>query len=152
MALQNIWSVYDCGGGENDIMILWLFIIGFLSGIISGMGIGGGTILIPALSIFFDYEQHTAQNFNLIYFIPTAIIALFTHAKSGNIQKKGLLKIILFGIVGASLGAVLAINMEADILRKCFGVFLFIMGIYEIFKKNKKTEKVKEEQVGYGGQ
>ena len=86
-------------------MIFLLIIIGFLSGIISGMGIGGGTILIPALSIFFDYEQHTAQNFNLIYFIPTAIIALFTHAKSGNIEKKGLFKIILFGLVGAGAGA-----------------------------------------------
>ena len=50
-------------------MIFLLFLIGLVSGIISGMGIGGGTILIPALSIFFDYEQHTAQNFNLIYFI-----------------------------------------------------------------------------------
>ncbi|MCI8805346.1 MAG: sulfite exporter TauE/SafE family protein [Clostridiales bacterium] len=119
-------------------MIFLLIIIGFLSGIISGMGIGGGTILIPALSIFFDYEQHTAQNFNLIYFIPTAIIALFTHAKSGNIEKKGLFKIILFGLVGAGAGAFLAVNMKADILRKCFGGFLFIMGISEIFKKEKK--------------
>lgn len=121
-------------------MIIWLFIIGFLSGIISGMGIGGGTILIPALSIFFDYNQHTAQTFNLIYFIPTALIALFTHIKSGNVQKKGLGKIISGGFAGAVLGSFLAVNMEADILRKCFGVFLFIMGFYEIFKKKKKAE------------
>jgi len=122
-------------------MIFLLIIIGFLSGIISGMGIGGGTILIPALSIFFDYEQHTAQNFNLIYFIPTAAIALFTHAKSGNIEKKGLFKIILFGLIGAGTGAFLAVNLKADILRKCFGGFLLIMGITEIFRKEKKTKK-----------
>ena len=119
-------------------MIFLLFLIGFVSGIISGMGIGGGTILIPALSIFFDYEQHTAQNFNLIYFIPTAIIALFTHAKSGNIQKKGLFKIIAFGLIGAAAGAFLAVNINSDILRKCFGVFLFIMGISELFNRKGK--------------
>ncbi len=122
-------------------MIIGMVIIGFLSGIISGMGIGGGTILIPALSIFFNYEQHTAQNFNLIYFIPTAIIALFTHAKSGNIEKTVLWKIVLFGLIGAGIGAFAAINMEADILRKCFGGFLLIMGILEIFKKEKKLKR-----------
>jgi len=122
-------------------MIVGIIIIGFLSGIISGMGIGGGTILIPALSIFFNYEQHTAQNFNLIYFIPTALIALFTHAKSGNIEKNVLWKIILFGLIGAGIGAIIAINMEADILRKCFGGFLLIMGISEIFKKTERNKK-----------
>ena len=119
-------------------MIIWLLIIGFLSGIISGMGIGGGTILIPALSIFLGYNQHISQNFNLIYFIPTAIIALFTHSKNGNIEKKILWKIILFGLIGALIGSIVAINLNADILRKCFGGFLLIMGIYEIFKKQKK--------------
>lgn len=122
-------------------MIIGMIIIGFLSGIISGMGIGGGTVLIPALSIFFNYEQHTAQNFNLIYFIPTAIIALFTHVKSGNIEKTVLWKIVLFGLIGAGVGAFVAINIEADILRKCFGGFLLIMGILEIFKKEKKLKR-----------
>ncbi|MDR1913813.1 MAG: TSUP family transporter, partial [Clostridiales bacterium] len=69
-------------------------IIGLLSGIISGMGIGGGTILIPALCILYDTQQQTAQNINLIYFIPTAIIALITHVKQGNIEKKPLPPII----------------------------------------------------------
>ena len=54
---------------------------GFLSGIISGMGIGGGTILIPALSLFLNINQHTAQGVNLLFFIPTAIVALFIHKK-----------------------------------------------------------------------
>lgn len=115
-------------------MILFL-IIGLLSGIISGMGIGGGTILIPALSIFFDLKQHTAQNINLIYFIPTAIIALITHTKSGNIEKKVLWKIIIFGFFGAVIGSIVAINLDSYILRKLFGFFLLFMGICEIFKK-----------------
>ena len=50
-----------------------LILIGLISGIISGMGIGGGTILIPALTIILSMEQNTAQAINLIYFIPTAV-------------------------------------------------------------------------------
>lgn len=122
-------------------MNIWVIVIGYLSGIISGMGIGGGTILIPALSIFFDYDQHTAQNINLIYFIPTAIIALITHAKNGNIEKRVLWKIVIFGFIGAAAGSFIAINMKPDILRKCFGGFLFLMGLSEIFKKEKLTKK-----------
>jgi len=120
--------------------ILIFAIIGLISGIISGMGIGGGTILIPALSIFFGIKQQTAQSINLIYFVPTATIALITHAKHGNIERKVLLPIIGFGLIGAAIGAFVAMGMRADILRKSFGFFLLAMGVYEFFKKEEKTE------------
>ncbi len=111
-------------------------LIGFLSGIISGMGIGGGTILIPALTIFFDVKQQTAQNINLIYFIPTACIALFTHKKNGNIETKIIGKLVLFGLLAAVAGSLIAVNMDPSFLKKLFGGFLLIMGLIEIFKKN----------------
>ena len=63
-----------------------LILIGLISGIISGMGIGGGTILIPALTIILNMEQKTAQAINLIYFIPTAVTAVITHLKANNIE------------------------------------------------------------------
>ncbi len=116
--------------------MIWLCIIGFLSGIISGMGIGGGTILIPALSIFFHYSQHEAQNINLIYFIPTAITALITHVKNKNIEKTVLWKIVIFGFAGAFIGAFIAVGIKPDMLKRIFGVFLLIMGLSEVFKKN----------------
>lgn len=134
MATQNIWNIYDNCFLENDSMII-LFFIGLFSGIISGMGIGGGTILIPALTIFFGFEQKIAQNINLIYFLPTALIAIFTHSKDGNIEKRGLFKIITFGVIGAIIGAILANKMNSDTLKKFFGWFLLLMGISELLKK-----------------
>lgn len=119
-------------------MIL-LFLSGVISGIISGMGIGGGAILIPILTLFFGFEQKLAQNINLIYFIPTAIIAIFVHLKNKTIQKQGLLKIILLGIIGACLGSFIALNLEGQILKKIFGWFLLFMGLNEIFKKQKEA-------------
>ncbi|MCF6466483.1 sulfite exporter TauE/SafE family protein [Clostridium sp. Cult2] len=112
-----------------------LFIIGFLSGIISGMGIGGGAILIPSLVFFGSLKQQEAQGINLIVFIPVAIVALVIHIKEKNIDFKYAKWIILGGIGGAVIGSMLAIKTNPNSLRKYFGLFLLLIGIYEFFKK-----------------
>lgn len=115
-----------------------LFLISILSGIISGMGIGGGTILIPALTIIFKLDQHIAQSINLISFIPIASVAVITHFKNNNIDLKLSSKLILSGILGAVAGSILSSVISSDVLKKLFAVFLFFMGIYEItYKKNR---------------
>ncbi|HHW32468.1 MAG TPA: sulfite exporter TauE/SafE family protein [Clostridiaceae bacterium] len=119
-----------------------LFIIGIISGIISGMGIGGGTVLIPALVLFTRSEQHIAQSVNLIFFIPTAIIALFIHIKNKRIDFKMALPIIIFGLAGAFIGSKLAGNLPGETLKKIFGVFLMFMGIYEVFRKGSKRKRI----------
>jgi len=123
----------------GDDMWIGYAITGFLAGTISGMGIGGGALLIPALGIFFGMGQQSAQSINLLYFIPTAAIAVFTHRKKGNIETKGLLKLVLFGLIGATIGASLAIRIDAEILKRVFGFFLLAMGTIEIFKKKEKA-------------
>lgn len=109
-------------------------VIGLLSGVISGMGIGGGTVLIPALCFFMDLGQQQAQSINLLFFIPTAIVAIIKHKKEGNIDFSMVRPVIIFGIIGAIAGSMVAVNMDGEILRKLFGGFLLIMGIWEIFK------------------
>ncbi len=111
-----------------------LILTGLASGIISGMGIGGGTVLIPALTILVGIDQKTAQAINLIYFIPTAAVALVNHFKNGRIEKKAALKIVPIGVAGAIIGSFIAMRVNPGLLRKCFGVFLGIMGILEIIK------------------
>lgn len=111
-----------------------LILTGFLAGIISGMGIGGGTILIPALTIFMSVEQKTAQAINLIYFIPTAIVAVITHVKEGNIDKGIIKPLIIYGIIGAVAGSLLMNTVSKEMLRTAFGVFLFVLGGMEIWK------------------
>lgn len=119
---------------------------GIISGIISGTGMGGGTILIFILSFMLGIEQHTAQATNLIFFIPTSIVAIIVNLKNKNIDlKKGII-ISIFGILGAIIGANLAIYMDVKMLKKGFGIFLIIVTINEIYsiiklyKKNKKTD------------
>lgn len=115
-----------------------LFLIGLASGIISGMGIGGGAILIPALVIFVKPGQHIAQSVNLLFFIPTAIIALIIHIKNRRIDLKMALPIIITGLFGAFIGSRLAVSLPGPVLRKWFGIFLLVMGGYEMVRKGKK--------------
>lgn len=121
--------------------MMWVALVGFCSGIISGMGIGGGTILIPALLFFTDITQQQAQGVNLIYFVPTAITALITHQKKGNLDWKTARPLAVLGLAGAAAGAFLAVSLESELLRKIFGGFLFLMGLSEIFKKKKGDDK-----------
>ena len=121
--------------------MMWVALVGFCSGIISGMGIGGGTILIPALLFFTDITQQQAQGVNLIYFVPTAITALITHQKKGNLDWKTARPLAVLGLAGAAAGAFLAVSLDSEILRRIFGGFLFLMGLSEIFKKKKGDDK-----------
>lgn len=108
-------------------------IAGFLSGIISGMGIGGGMLLIPALVFFLFVPQQTAQAINLWYFIPTAIIAICIHTKNKTIEFKKSACVILSGVPCALLGAYLALGFDAVLLGKLFGGFLAFFGVKEIY-------------------
>ena len=115
-----------------------LFLIGLLSGIVSGMGIGGGTVLIPAMIFLAGASQHSAQSVNLTAFIPTALVAIYVHCKNKHIRFKLAFHLILAGALGAILGSVLASSMPSQLLRKLFGGFLLLMGIYEFIRKEKK--------------
>ena len=92
-------------------------IIGFFAGIIGGMGMGGGTILIPALILFASIDPKIAQSTNLLSSIPMTIAALYIHIKKKNVDFELVLPIVLFGIVGAFFGSTLAEYLSSDILN-----------------------------------
>jgi len=108
-----------------------LIITGFLSGIITGMGLGG-IILIPALTMLLDFEQKAAQGINLVYFIPTSLIALSVHIKNKNVDFKTATPLIIWGVAGAIAGSFLAGSMPSDILRRIFAYLLLVIGVYQI--------------------
>lgn len=124
-------------------------LIGIVSGIVSGTGMGGGTILIFFLTIVLGIEQHIAQATNLIFFIPTSIIAILVNLKNKNINLKLGIYIAIFGILGAIIGANIAIYTDVKYLKKLFGVFLLIIvvhEIYSIYKMHKKSKNAENKQ------
>lgn len=117
------------------------FFFGFLGGLLGGMGMGGGTLLIPLLTLGLGVEQQTAQLYNLAAFIPMSFVALSVHAKNGYIVYNKLWILILSGAASAVAGAFLATAVQPEILRKAFGAFLVATGslyvVYQIFSKKK---------------
>lgn len=105
---------------------------GGISGIVSALGMGGGTVLIVILSIFLGMEQHKAQATNIVFFIPTSITAIIMNIKNKTI-KWDLAKIVCpFGIIGAIIGAIISINLDTHTLKRAYGIFLSLIAIYEI--------------------
>ena len=108
-----------------------LIVAGISGGILGGMGMGGGTLTIPLLRIFFGVDQHIAQAANLISFIPMAAVTLVIHFKNRLIEKKGVLTIILAGLLSCASGAYLASLTPSDVLKKVFGGFLLLLSVIQ---------------------
>ena len=93
--------------------------------------------LIPALVLTINPQQHTAQSVNLLFFIPTAVVALIIHIKNKHIDFKMAVPIIAFGMCGSFVGSWLAMRLAGGELKRLFGFFLLAMSIYEMFRKGK---------------
>lgn len=120
--------------------MIYLIIAGVLSGIISGMGIGGGIILIPVLTIFLGFSQKMAQGITLLYFIPTAVFALIVHIKNKNVDFKIAAKVASTGVVSAGIGAFIIKYLPTPILSKIFAVFLLTVGVWQIISGIKERK------------
>ena len=121
----------------------WLFpaLCGLLTGILSSWGVGGGTLLLLCMTLFFGVEQRTAQAINLLYFLPTAGISLFAHRKNGYLDKAVLRAAIPTGTLCALAAAFLTTMVDSSVFRKPFGLFLLYAGLSILFEKKKNSKK-----------
>lgn len=102
-------------------------LVGIVVGILSGFGIGGGTILMVWLTAVMAVEQRTAQGINLLYYIPTALSAAFFHAKHHYIVWRAVIPAAVCGRITAGLAAYVGTHMDVGLLRKLFGGFLLLV-------------------------
>ena len=115
----------------------WLVaaLAGAVTGVLSGFGVGGGSLLLIYMTSFADLPQNLAQGINLLYFLPAAATALPAHFKNGYVEKKALLPAICAGLACSALTAWAATALDVEVLRRCFGAFLIVIGLRELFKK-----------------
>ena len=121
------------------------FWIGFIAGIFTGLGMGGGSIVILCLTSFLHQSQQLAQGTTLIYYIATSISAMTIYLKNKKIDSFAGQKLLVPVIIGATLGAYLTKHIVSQRLRKYFGFFLGGMGMLDILMtlRKKKGEKEK---------
>lgn len=112
---------------------------GILCGILSGFGIGGGSLLMIWMTAVMGMEQKIAQGINLLYFLPTSAAALIFHIRRKMICWSAVIPAAVFGCITAGLAAWLSTSMDVRILRKLFGAFLIVVGVSEFFKNSRKS-------------
>ena len=125
--------------------IVLLVLAGIAAGALGGMGMGGGTILIPVLTIFFGAEQKQAQAINLVAFIPMAIASLIVHVKNKRVETKGILWIIIPATVLSLAGSLVAQAINGEILKRIFGGLLLLLSVAQFF-----SEEINEKLSGIG--
>ncbi len=99
-------------------------------GLLGGMlGIGGGSLLVPAMVFLLSIDQHTAQGVSLAVVVPTAVVGAATHYRHGNVLPRLALTLSVLAVVGAVAGAWLAGYLDGALLRRVFGVFLAVVAV-----------------------
>lgn len=110
-------------------------LVGILLGFLSGLGIGGGSLLILWLTLVLHMDQATARGINLLFFLPAAAIACCFRWKQGTVDFRKVLPAMLSGSAAAALGAWLSTGLDLMLLKKLFGGLLILTGLREILYK-----------------
>ena len=108
--------------------IWWYLLAGLAGGVLGGMGLGGGTLLIPILTLCLAVEGRTAAWLNLISFLPMSVVALCVHCKHKLVSVSDLILFLPAAVISALLCAFLSTGWDAAFLRKIFGWFLVVTG------------------------
>jgi len=109
--------------------VSWLDLLaiagGFGAGFLSGtIGIGGGLLFVPTMTVGFRLSQAVAQGTSLLAIVPTAIVGGITHLREGNVLLGPALMMGGGGVVGAILGALVAVEVPGPLLARIWGAFL----------------------------
>ncbi len=117
--------------------IIILLFIGLLAGILAGgLGIGGGIVIVPALVLLFGFTQHQAQGTSLaVLLFPVVSLGVWNYFKEGYVNFKFVFIIIIAFVIGSFLGSYISVHLDAKILRRIFGIFLFLVSIKMILNK-----------------
>ena len=117
--------------------LITLIIIGLSAGIISGaLGVGGAIIIVPALIYFFGMSQHQAQGTSLaILLFPIGLLAFWNYYKSGYVNFKFAVVVMVAFFIGGYLGSLFSVNLPERTLKIAFGILMLLVGIKMIFEK-----------------
>ncbi|MBA2263650.1 MAG: sulfite exporter TauE/SafE family protein [Chloroflexi bacterium] len=116
--------------------LVQLALIGLAAGFLAGLlGIGGGVLMVPAMVLLLGFDQHVAQGTSLMVVIPAALTGSYTHHRNGRLFLRDAAILAAGGVVGAVIGAVFALSIDDDILRRLFAGFLLVIAVRMLLPK-----------------
>ena len=113
-------------------------LVGTILGVLSGLGTGGGSLLILWLTLMLGMDQETARSINLMFFIPSALVACLFRWKQGRLDIKKVLPAVIAGSIASGLFTFLSRGMDTVLLQKIFGGLLLLTGVRELLYRPKK--------------
>ena len=120
-----------------------LLLISIISGVLAGMGIGGGALFVILSTMFLGFDQKYAQTINLVMFMAVGISATISNIKDKKIDFEIVKKVIVFLIIGVLIGTWSVTKINSNDLKTYFSYFLVFVGIYEIITSLKRIKKAK---------
>ncbi len=114
-------------------------IVGTVLGFLSGLGVGGGSLLILWLTLMLGMEPASARGINLLFFIPSSLAAISFRWSQGVIDFKKVVPAMAAGCLSALVFSWVGMNLNTSSLKKLFGILLIITGIREVFYKGKNA-------------
>ncbi len=112
--------------------------VGIVLGFLSGLGVGGGSLLILWLTLVLNMDHNAARGINLAFFLPAALTACLFRWRQGAIQWKTVLPAVIAGCLSAAGAAWLGLKLDLALLKKLFGGLLIITGLRELLYKPKR--------------
>ena len=119
--------------------LLVILIVGTLFGFLAGLGVGGGSLLVLWLTVILQMDPAAARSINLLFFLPSALIACVFHLHQGTLKIKPLFPAILAGCISAGVFSVISSQLDVLVLKKLFGIVLLFTGLRELFYRPRKA-------------
>lgn len=114
----------------------WAVALGAAMGLLTGMGIGGGKLVVPLMVLAMGLSQQGAQAVSLAAFVPTALAASWVHWRAGRVEGRLLRALAPWVLTGAAAGAWLANHLASPSLSRLYGAFLLLVGAYELWPRS----------------
>lgn len=114
--------------------------VGLVFGFLSGLGVGGGTLLIMWLTLVCHMDSGPARQINLLFFLFAASTATLVRFKKGNLHLQAVLPAILAGMLSAAIFSYLSVKIDPQPLKKLFGGLLVVVGLRELFYRPRKDK------------
>ena len=116
------------------------FPVAILLGFLAGLGVGGGSLLMLWLTSVINMDYSVAKTVNLLFFLPTALIATLFHKKQGSIDIRKVLPAIICACVAAAVFSYIGKHIDTSLLKKLFGGVLILTGLRELFYRPRKPK------------
>lgn len=110
-----------------------ILVVGTLLGFLSGLGVGGGSLLVLWLTLVLRMEPAAARGINLLFFLPSALVACALRIRRESLCLRPLLPAILAGCIAAAVFSVISTVLDVAVLKKLFGAVLLAAGSRELF-------------------